>query len=176
MNVKNIEESDLKRLAKWNDRIKDELTMEIVNTLAQAELSRRTNDGERVEANWLKIRAADGMAKIIDEMVRSGKLDSRSALADARLDYGEPFPAKPDEPDKQRCNHCMTISDAELTACPKCGRDDALMFPFEEGDAEHGEPWFSVNEHGIADMFLQLQRKHDALEAVVREIRKEMMG
>ena len=37
------------------------------------------------------VKAADKMAKIIDDMVRSGKLDSRSALADARLNYGEPF-------------------------------------------------------------------------------------
>ena len=52
MNVKDIKESDLKRLAKWNDKIKDEWTMEIVNTLAQAELSRRTaSDGERVVKN-----------------------------------------------------------------------------------------------------------------------------
>jgi len=35
--------------------------------------------------------AADHMAKLIDEMVRDGKLDPRSPLADARLDYGQPW-------------------------------------------------------------------------------------
>lgn len=31
----------------------------------------------------------------------------------------------------QRCNHCMTIQDEGNTECEKCGRDDALMYPFE---------------------------------------------
>ena len=35
--------------------------------------------------------AADRMAEIIDQMVRDGWLDSRSPLADARLDYGQPY-------------------------------------------------------------------------------------
>jgi hypothetical protein len=39
----------------------------------------------------LTLQAADHMAAIIDEMVRDGNLDSRSRLADARLDYGEPW-------------------------------------------------------------------------------------
>ena len=30
----------------------------------------------------------------------------------------------------QRCNHCMSIFDEALTACPNCGKDDALMHPF----------------------------------------------
>ena len=38
--------------------------------------------------------AADKMARIIDEMVRKGQLDCRSPLADARLDYGEPWQYK----------------------------------------------------------------------------------
>ena len=37
-------------------------------------------------------KAADLMAAIIDEMISRGELDARSLLADARLDYGEPFP------------------------------------------------------------------------------------
>jgi hypothetical protein len=39
---------------------------------------------------FLKLRAADQMAKIIDEMVDSDTLNARSRLADARLDYGQP--------------------------------------------------------------------------------------
>jgi hypothetical protein len=39
---------------------------------------------------FLKLRAADQMAKIIDEMVDADTLNSRSRLADARLDYGQP--------------------------------------------------------------------------------------
>jgi hypothetical protein len=35
--------------------------------------------------------AADRMAAAVDDLVRRGLLDARSLLADARLDYGEPF-------------------------------------------------------------------------------------
>jgi hypothetical protein len=35
------------------------------------------------------------------------------------------------EGEKQRCNHCMSVFDEALTSCPECGRDDALMYPFE---------------------------------------------
>ena len=31
---------------------------------------------------------------------------------------------------EQRCNHCMTVQDEANTECEKCGKDDALMFPF----------------------------------------------
>jgi len=31
----------------------------------------------------------------------------------------------------QRCNSCYAIFKEELTECPKCGRDDCLMYPFE---------------------------------------------
>lgn len=31
----------------------------------------------------------------------------------------------------QRCNHCQAIFDQKLQECPNCGKDDALMFPFE---------------------------------------------
>jgi len=33
--------------------------------------------------------------------------------------------------EQQRCNNCMSTFDEELTECPDCGRDDALMYPFE---------------------------------------------
>lgn len=39
---------------------------------------------------FLKLRAADVMARIVDEMVDADKLNPRSRLADARLDYGQP--------------------------------------------------------------------------------------
>jgi hypothetical protein len=35
--------------------------------------------------------AADYMAAVIDDWILRNLLDSRSAIADARLDYGEPF-------------------------------------------------------------------------------------
>ena len=31
----------------------------------------------------------------------------------------------------QRCNHCMSVFDGDLLKCPSCGRDDALMAPWE---------------------------------------------
>ena len=39
----------------------------------------------------MKVRAADVMAKVADDWVERGRIDSRSALADARLDYGDPY-------------------------------------------------------------------------------------
>lgn len=38
----------------------------------------------------LKIRAADVVMVEIDRQVRAGRMDARSAIADARLDYGDP--------------------------------------------------------------------------------------
>lgn len=34
----------------------------------------------------------------------------------------------------QRCNNCDAIFDENLQACPKCGRDDCLMYPFENSN------------------------------------------
>jgi hypothetical protein len=31
----------------------------------------------------------------------------------------------------QRCNACGATIDEQETACPECGRDDCLMYPFE---------------------------------------------
>lgn len=39
----------------------------------------------------IALRAADKMARICDDMIQRGSIDARSALADARLDYGQPF-------------------------------------------------------------------------------------
>ncbi len=51
---------------------------------------------------------------------------------------GKPAPAEEPEEreDKQRCNHCMSVFDEELTECPTCGRDDALMCPFVSSDED----------------------------------------
>ena len=38
--------------------------------------------------------------------------------------------------EKQRCNHCMAIFNADLTECPNCGREDGLMFPFTAHDGD----------------------------------------
>ena len=41
------------------------------------------------------------------------------------------FERKHMKEDLQRCNHCMEVFDESLAECPNCGRDDALMHPFE---------------------------------------------
>ena len=47
-------------------------------------------------AGILAIKAADKMADVCDDWVKRGLLDARSALADARLIYGDPyFPVLP---------------------------------------------------------------------------------
>lgn len=44
---------------------------------------------------------------------------------------------------KVRCNHCMTVfiedADTQITECLFCGKDDALMSPFEPSPMD--EPW-----------------------------------
>lgn len=47
-----------------------------------------------IKVSPFELRAADTMARIIDDMVDDGKLSSRSPLADARLDYGQPHEYK----------------------------------------------------------------------------------
>lgn len=39
----------------------------------------------------IALRAADGMARVIDDWVRRGLINTRSAAADARLDFGTPY-------------------------------------------------------------------------------------
>lgn len=39
----------------------------------------------------LKLRVADEMAKEIDRLVSINRMDSRSKLADIRLNYGQPY-------------------------------------------------------------------------------------
>lgn len=39
----------------------------------------------------VKLRPANAIVAVIDEWVRRNLIDARSALADARLDYGDPF-------------------------------------------------------------------------------------
>ena len=111
--------------------------------------------------------AGSGAARLLDADVR----DARRKHLDS-LDWDKPQTAgegADDDRDQQRCNHCMTISDAELTACPKCGKDDALMFPFEAGEGAIAiEPW--VKPNGYNEMaVLQLQRRVEAIENRMRE-------
>lgn len=40
------------------------------------------------------LRAADYLAKVIDEQIKLGNINTRSAIADARLDYGTPYKYK----------------------------------------------------------------------------------
>ena len=48
-------------------------------------------DAETWHRMQLALRAADEMARIIDSMVNSSRLDARSKLSDARLNYGLPW-------------------------------------------------------------------------------------
>lgn len=43
-----------------------------------------------VDEQALKLRAADALARAVDQAVTAGCLGSRSSIADARLDYGDP--------------------------------------------------------------------------------------
>lgn len=47
--------------------------------------------GRRLATAQLSLCAADAMAEAVDTMIQRRALDSRSLVADARLDYGDPF-------------------------------------------------------------------------------------
>jgi hypothetical protein len=52
-----------------------------------AEVERLRIDNMHMLANLID---ADNLAKVIDEQVSGNRIDARSAIADARLDYGSP--------------------------------------------------------------------------------------
>lgn len=80
-----IEDQQVSARGTWNYLIK---TLEELKQ--QKELvSKLTSE---LEAAKLSKAAADKVMLAIDRQVRNGSLDSRSAIADARLDYGDPFP------------------------------------------------------------------------------------
>jgi len=54
-------------------------------------LQRSTPQELEVSQLRIKLRAADAMARVADDWVERGIINSRSALADARLDYGDPY-------------------------------------------------------------------------------------
>ncbi len=53
-----------------------------------------------------------------------------------------------EQPQEQRCNACMAVFGEGETACPECGRDDALMFPFE-GNAAGQRPIWEQSEEAL---------------------------
>lgn len=92
----------------------------------------------------LKARAGDHRFEQLDSMIdtdENGKIDLTfipSAIEEYRaIMFRVPVEVTPDG-EKQRCNHCMSVFGEDLTSCPKCGRDDALMHPFEEVKGEDG--------------------------------------
>jgi hypothetical protein len=66
----------------------------------------------------LKVRDADKMAMAIDHQVKLGQLDSRSAIAGARLDYGKPYEYEPMP--KQGISR--------TTACKVCGANPCSKY------------------------------------------------
>jgi hypothetical protein len=57
------------------------------------------------------------------------------AMAGRMLLDGE-FPPGTPRTDRQRCNWCDSVFDLAHDKCPKCGRADALMWPFETGNSD----------------------------------------
>ena len=79
--------------------IRNNYSAEIGNQIAglfadhmQKSLNKGHEVGEgRVAELELKIRAADALVKAIDKQVEMGLMGARTAISDARLDYGTPF-------------------------------------------------------------------------------------
>jgi len=130
----------------------------------------KTSEIPTITLNDITNCAAPAMFRIEIQALAQAELDRRENGTASAEQILEPVD---DEPDQQRCNHCMTISDAELPTCPKCGRDDALMFPFEEVKPEPVEPWQKLLEYDsytrIGLAIQQLQRRHDAMQKQIEE-------
>ncbi len=54
----------------------------------------------------LQLRSADKLAEAVDEAVKSHAIDARCPVADARLNYGEPYKYKHLNPVKPRRAEC----------------------------------------------------------------------
>ena len=88
------------------------------------------------------IEAVEEVLKIWHDLY-SGQADAEERLAWRRLERALDT-AK--NGGVQRCNHCMTVFDEEETVCPECGRDDALMYPFEPDETDHKEQNWEVTK------------------------------
>ncbi len=92
-------DGDLKmgrKLGGLEERVEFWRTRRIVSEKLAAEwealTNERTAERDRLEAELMVLRrAGDALVKVIDQQVQQGTLNARSAIADARLDYGEPF-------------------------------------------------------------------------------------
>ena len=79
--------------------IKNNYSLEIAGDIAglfaehmQKSFNKGHEAGERRVAELeLKMRAADALVRVIDRQTEIGLLGSRTSIADARLDYGQPF-------------------------------------------------------------------------------------
>lgn len=94
----------------------------------------------------LKAWAGDHRFEWLEGMLdvdKDGKIDLAivpEALEEYRAKmFAVPVEVTPDG-EKQRCNHCMSVFGEDIAACPECGRDDALMRPFEEAKGEVTPP------------------------------------
>jgi len=85
----------------------------------------------------IRLRAADIVMERLDVLIARGDIDARNAVADARLDYGEPFKyeAKENEQLQERMNHWIPIVTEQIaTAQEQLREKDKLL---ETAYAEH---------------------------------------
>jgi len=92
----------------------------------------------------IRLRAADAMAAVVDDWVGRGVINFRSALADTRLDYGEPFSSPEIE---QRLLSLRTEAEAALAE-----RDRQLVaLRAVADDYRHASGRFSLFVEGAND-------------------------
>ena len=77
-------------------------------------------------------------ARVAEDLREEGD-DKLLAMAGRMLMDGD-FPPGAPRTDRQRCNWCDSVFDLARDKCPKCGRADALMWPFETGDSDNELP------------------------------------
>lgn len=87
--------SDVPQLCASWDRLQAEVERLSSDNLIHEEIKylrqQLADQRAAITQNEIKLRAADVVMKRLDEMIARGDIDARNAVADARLDYGDPF-------------------------------------------------------------------------------------
>lgn len=117
------------------------------------------NDDVLVEAvdRRLQARAADQLAAVVDTLVYRGRLDPRSQLSDARLNYGDPFSLEEVErllrhvPRRKVLASATVEVELHIVSCEDGGRETILYKTAADSFGAQGLPLLEHLPKSIAE-------------------------
>lgn len=108
----------------------------------------------------MQLQDAERMAAVVDEMIYAGHLDSRSQLADARLDYGKPF-------DAEKAKAILASAPPEALRSGETPRTDAVNASLHQGR-------YGVDEYAkMCSLARQLERELAATCEMVDDLAQQ---